>query len=62
MAETGCISLEWPTESNLKDKHSQKLLEEPIHVVVSLLLVLTDLCDVNLKIFLKNINNLEVIS
>ena len=51
MAETRCISLEWPTESNLKDKHSQKLLEELIHAVVSLLRVLTDLCDVNLRNF-----------
>ena len=62
MSETRCIGLEWPTEPNLKDKHSEKLPEEPIHAVVSLLLVLTDLCDVNLKIFLKNINNIEVIS
>ena len=62
MAETRCISLKWPTESNLKDKHSQKLPEELIHAVVSLLLVLTDLCDVNLHIFLQNIENIEVIS
>ena len=49
------------TEHSLKDKHSQKLLEEPIHAVVSLL-VLTVPCDVNLKIFFKNINNIDVVS
>ena len=51
MSETRCIGLEWPTEPNLKGKHSQKLPEEHIHAVVSLLLVLTDLSDVNLQIF-----------
>ena len=55
MAETRCKGLEWPTEPNLKDKHSQKLPKEPIHAVVSLLLVLTDLCDVNLQVFVCRI-------
>ena len=62
MAETRCVGLEWSTEHSLKDRHSQKLLEEPIHAVVSLLLVLTVLCDVNLQNFLQNIDNIEVIS
>ena len=48
-------------EYNLKDKQSQKLLEEPIHAVVSLLLVLTDLYNVILHIFLQNINNIKAI-
>ena len=40
----------WPSKPILKDKHPQKLLEEPVHAVVSLLIVLyTDLCDVNLQ-------------
>ena len=51
MAETRSKGPEWPTEPNLKDKHSQKLPEEHIHAVVSLLLVLNDLSDVNLQIF-----------
>ena len=49
MAETRSKGPEWPPELNLKDKHSQRLPKEPIHAVVSLLLVLTDLCDVNLQ-------------
>ena len=62
MAETRSKGPEWPIEPNLKDKHSQKLPKDPIHAVVSLLLVLTVPCDVNLKIFLKNINIRDVVS
>ena len=40
-----------PTKPHLKDKHSYKLPEEPIQAVVSVLSVLTDLCNVNLQIF-----------
>ena len=35
----------------MKHNHSEKLLEEVIHYVVSLLLVLTYLCNVGLRIF-----------
>ena len=62
MVETPCIGLKRPTEPNLKDKHSQKLPRDLILAVVSLLLVLTDLCDVNLRIFLQNIGNIVIIS
>ena len=40
------------SKTEFKGKHSQKLPEELIHAVVSLLLVLTDLCDVIIQIFL----------
>ena len=56
MAETSSKGPEWPIEPNLKDKHSQKLPKEPIHAVVSLLLVLTDLWDVNLCVFVCKIS------
>ena len=36
----------WPTKPILKDKHPQKLPEEPIHAVVSILIVLAGLCNV----------------
>ena len=41
--------MEYHSEMEFEGKHSQKLPEEPVHAVVSLLLVLTDLCDVNLQ-------------
>ena len=40
---------------------AQKLHEELIRAVVSLLLGLTDLCNVNVWIFLQNINNITII-
>ena len=43
---------EYHSKTEFKGKHSQKLPEELIHAVVSLLLVLTDLCDVIIQIFL----------
>ena len=36
----------WPSKPILKDKHPQKLPEEPIQVVVSILIVLAGLCNV----------------
>ena len=44
------MSLEYQSKTEFKGKHSQKLPEEPIHAV-SLLLILTDLCDVIIQRF-----------
>ena len=44
-----------------KGKHSQKLPEELLHVVVNLLLVLTELYDETLQVFLQNIDYVTII-
>ena len=55
LAQIRRMCLEYHSKTEFKGKHSQKLPEELIHAVVSLLLVLTDLCDVIIQIFLQNI-------
>ena len=52
LAQIRRMCLEYHSKTEFKGKHSQKLPEELIHAVVSLLLVLTDLCDVIIQIFL----------
>ena len=49
------------TKANLKENHPQNLPEVPIHDVVSVLLVLTELCNVNLQIFFQDIKNIIII-
>ena len=51
LAQIRRMCLEYHSKTEFKGKHSQKLPEELIHAVVSLLLVLTDLCDVIIQIF-----------
>ena len=51
----------WPSKPILKDKHPQKLPEEPIQVVVSILIVLAGLCNVKHSDFPHNINNILLI-
>ena len=51
LAQIRRMCLEYHSKTEFKGKHSQKLPEELIHAVVSLLLVLTDPCDVFIQIF-----------